>query len=57
MRRVHQLAGVVLVITFGVDKLFDALASGSGPTLQPLYAAYGSRPSLYQDDDDFGDDA
>lgn len=55
MRRVHQLAGVVLVITSGVDKLFDALASGSKPKPQPLYAAYGGRSSYYEADE-YGDE-
>jgi len=54
MRRVHQLAAVVVVICTGVDKLFDALQVGSKP--QPLYGTYGSRPRpawLAEDDDDY----
>lgn len=44
MRRVHQLAAVIVVLTTGIEKTFDALASGSRP--KPVYASsYGSRPS------------
>jgi hypothetical protein len=46
MRRVHQLAAVIVIITSGIEKTFDAL-QGSRPKPQPLYAAYGD--SSYDD--------
>ena len=53
MRRVHQLAAVIVVITSGIEKTFDALQVGARP--QPLYASYGARSSLYEDE--YGDEA
>lgn len=50
MRRVHQLAAVVVVICTGVEKLFDALQVGSKP--KPLYATYGSRDAWMFDEED-----
>ncbi len=56
MRRVHQLAAVVVVITSGVEKAFEALQSGSRS--KPLYASrsYTARPS-WDDGDDFDPDS
>ena len=59
MRRVHQLAAVVVVICTGVEKLFDALQVGAKP--KPLYAGYGNaggtsrRPSWLDEHDDYED--
>ena len=59
MRRVHQLAAVIVVICTGVEKLFDALQRGS--KAKPLYATYGypspsgGRPS-WLNEDDYEDD-
>lgn len=56
MRRVHQLAAVVVVICTGVEKLFDALQVGS--RAKPLYASYdyparsSGRASWLTDDED-----
>jgi hypothetical protein len=59
MRRVHQLAAVVVVICTACEKLFDALQVGGKP--KPLYASYdypsgraSARPS-WMDEDDFED--
>jgi hypothetical protein len=43
---VHQLAAVLVIITSGIEKTFDALQGGQ-PRPQPLYSAYGS--SSYED--------
>lgn len=59
MRRVHQLAAVVVVICTGVERLFDALQVGAKP--KPLYASYGyngdtsRRPSWMDEDDEYED--
>lgn len=55
MRRVHQLAAVIVVICTGVEKLFDALQAGGKPRqvyASPGYGGYGSRPSWLLEDDD-----
>ncbi len=55
MRRVHQLAAVIVVICTGVEKLFDALHVEV--KAKPLYATYGypsprdGRPSWLNEDD------
>jgi len=55
MRRVHQLAAVIVVICTGVEKLFDALQMASNA--KPLYATHGypspsaGRPSWLNEDD------
>jgi len=53
MRRVHQLAAVIVVICTGVEKLFDALQMEV--KAKPLYATYtsprGGRPSWLNEDD------
>jgi hypothetical protein len=56
IRRVHQLAAVVVVITSGVEKAFEALQSGSRS--KPLYASksYTARPS-WDDGDEFDPDS
>lgn len=52
MRRVHQLAAVVVVITSGVEKAFEALQSGHRPQAssagrRPVYdSGYGTRPGF-----------
>ncbi len=58
MRRVHQLAAVVIVICTGVEKLFDALQVGGKP--KPLYASYdyptrSSGRQSWLDEDDYED--
>ncbi|GAC1611641.1 MAG: hypothetical protein NVS3B26_26540 [Mycobacteriales bacterium] len=50
---VHQLAAVIVSITSGIEKTFDAL-QGARPRPQPLYAA-SSRPSWLDEDDDYHD--
>lgn len=52
MRRVHQLAAVIVIITSGIEKTFDALQGGR-PRPQSLYASSG-RPS-WLDEDDYED--
>ncbi len=56
LRRVHQLAAVVVVITSGLEKALEALQSGSRS--KPLYAGstYTARPS-WDDGDEFDPDS
>ncbi len=51
MRRAHQLAALVVIITSGIDKAFEALQTGSRP--QPAYPSrsYRSSPDWSYDSD------
>lgn len=45
MRRVHQLAAVVVVICTGAERLFDALQTGAQPVTNARSSGYSSAPS------------
>lgn len=45
MRRVHQLAAVVVGICTGAERLFDALPTGARPVTNVRSSSYASQPS------------